>query len=93
MSFAVRGCCTTCAMLCGGEAQLESYMLVVVDEQLVLSARTLVPVLLPNSSGENYILLKVPAFPLFLFNSLITCYGFLQGQPKILLFPLPDPCT
>lgn len=31
-------------------------MLVVVDEQLVLSVRTLVPVFLPNSSGENYII-------------------------------------
>lgn len=68
-------------------------MLVVVDEQLVFSARTLVPVLLPNSSGENYILLKVSAFPLFPFNSLITCYGLLQRQPKIPLSPLPDPCT
>lgn len=67
-------------------------MLVAVDEQLVLSVRTLVPVLLPNSSGESYILLKVSAFPLLSFNSLITC-GSLQRQPKIPLSPLPDPCT
>lgn len=73
------------------ERHLSPYMLVVVDEQLVLSVRTLVPALLPNSSGENYILLKVSAFPLFPFNSLITCYGSLQRQPKILLSPLPDP--
>ena len=53
-------------------------MLAVVEEQLVLSARTLVPVSLPNSSGENYILLKVSAFPLLSFNCLITCYGLLQ---------------
>lgn len=51
------------------------YVLVVVEEQLVLSTRTLVSVSLPNSSGENYILLKVSAFPLLSFNSLITCYG------------------
>lgn len=68
-------------------------MLVVVDEQFVLSVRTLVPVLLPNSSGENYILLKVSAFPLLSFNSFITCYGSLQRQPKIPLSPLPDTCT
>lgn len=53
-------------------------MLVVVEEQLVLSARTLLPVSLPNSSGENYILLKVSAFPLLSFNCLITCFGLLQ---------------
>lgn len=53
-------------------------MLVVVEEQLVLSAKTLVPVSLPNSSGENYILLQVSAFPLLSFNCLRTCYGLLQ---------------
>lgn len=53
-------------------------MLAVVEEQLVLSARILVPVSLPNSSGENYILLKVSAFPLLSFNCLITCCGPLQ---------------
>lgn len=50
-------------------------MLVVVEERLVLSARTLVPVSLPNSSGESYVLLKVSAFPLLSFNSLITSIG------------------
>lgn len=72
---------------------LRPCMLVVVDERLVLSVRTLVPVLLPNSSGENYILLKVSAFPLLSFNSFITCYGSFQTQPKIPLSPLPDTCT
>lgn len=57
---------------------LSPYMLVVVEEQLVLSAETLVPVSLPNSSGENYILLKVSAFPLLSFNCLRTFYGLLQ---------------
>lgn len=52
---------------------LSSYMLVVVGERLVLSARTLVPVSLPNSSGE--FLLKVSAFPLLSFNCLINSRG------------------
>lgn len=53
-------------MRCFAEAihELGPYMLAVVEEQLVRPVRTLVPVSLPNSSGENNVLLKVSAFPL-----------------------------
>lgn len=44
--------------------ELGPCMLAVIKEQLVRSVRTLVPVSLPNSSGENSVLLKVSAFPL-----------------------------
>jgi len=51
---------------------LRPCVLAAVKEQLVFSARTLVPVSLPNPSGVNYILLKVSAFPLLSFNCLIS---------------------
>lgn len=59
---------------------LSPYTAAAFEEQLVLSARTLVPVSLPNSSGENYLLLKVSTFPLLSFNSLIACYSLLQTR-------------
>lgn len=53
-------------MRCFVEAihELGPCMLAVIEEQLVCSVWTLVPVSLPNSSGENSVLLKVSAFPL-----------------------------